>query len=137
MRLSPSPSQARGVGDLMRNMLGEGLERPGLKNGVRDPGPLSPTLGSPCMVSRASPMHRLGRGKLRTRLDVISRWEEDHVIARAKGHELQTPKPHDGVEAKWVKIVQHSGFPWRKRCDTQKAPTWRANCRRLDSGSRH
>jgi len=111
------------MGDLMRNVRWEGLKRLGPRNGVRDPGPLTPALGSPSMMPRASSAHWLGRERLRTRLSVITRREEDHVVARAKGHELQAPKPHDGVETKWVKTVRHPGFSWRKRCYTQKAPT--------------
>jgi hypothetical protein len=45
------------------------------------------------------------------RLNIVTRWEEDHVIAGAKRHELETPEHYDGVEAKWVKIVRHPGFP--------------------------
>ena len=55
-------------------------------------------------------MHRLWRDWLETRLSIVMRWEEDHVIARAKRHELQTPKHHDGVEAKWAKLVSHPDF---------------------------
>jgi len=53
---------------------------------------------------------RLGRERLKTRLSIITRWEEDHVVAEAKRHELQTPKPHDGAEAKWAKTKRHLGF---------------------------
>ena len=56
------------------------------------------------------------------RLCIITRREEDHVVAGAKGHELQTPKPHDGAEAKWVKTVRHSGFSWRKKVSHVEGP---------------
>jgi hypothetical protein len=54
----------------------------------------------------------------RERLSFITRREEDYVIARAKRHELQTPKPHDGAEVKWAKTIRHLGFSWTKRCHT-------------------
>jgi len=76
------------MSNLMTNVRGEGLERSGPSNRVRDPRALSPTLGSPYMMSRASLGYRLGRERLRTRLNGIMRREEDHVIIRAKRHEL-------------------------------------------------
>jgi hypothetical protein len=49
------------------------------------------------------------------RLYVTTWREEDHVIARAEGHELQTPERHDGAAAEWVKSVCHPGLPSRER----------------------
>jgi len=102
-------SQRHGPSD--EKHVGEILGCPALGNGVRDPGPQSPTPGSPCMMSRVSPAYQLGQERLRTRLSVITRWEKDHVVAGAERHELQTPKPHDGAEAKRAKTIRHLGFP--------------------------
>jgi len=56
-------------------------------------------------------------------LSIVTRWEEDHVIARAKRHELQTPEHHDGAEAKWAKSIHHVGFSLaRKRRVTCRRP---------------
>jgi len=98
------------MGDLMRNVWGESRTSPGFSGGVRDLGPLTPAPGSPYMVSRAPPTHRLGRERLGMRLSIITRREEDLVIAGAKRHELQTPKHHDGPKVKWVKSIRHPGF---------------------------
>jgi len=58
-------------------------------------------------------MHWLWWNWLGTGLGVVTRREEDHVIAGAKRHELQTPKHHDGVETERAKSVCHPGFPQR------------------------
>jgi len=124
--------------DLMRNMRGEGRTDPRLSGRVRDPRPLTPPSGTPRMVSRAPPTHQLRWDRLGARLGVTTWWEEDHVIAGAERHELCTPKHHDGAEAEWVESVCHPDFPQLGKINaTQKAPTWRANCWRLDSWSRH
>ena len=48
-----------GVGNLVRNMRGEGWPGPGLGGGVKDAGPLTPPPGTPCMMPRAPPTHWL------------------------------------------------------------------------------
>jgi len=101
------------MGDLVRDMRGEGRIGPCLGGRVRDARPLSPTSGSPCMMPQAPPTPRLRWDRLETRLGVVTRWEEDHVVAGAKRHELQTPKHHDGAKAEWAKSVYHPGFPQR------------------------
>ena len=47
----PGGVWAKGLGDLMRNVRGESRKGPGFSGGVRDPGPLAPASGSPCMMS--------------------------------------------------------------------------------------
>jgi hypothetical protein len=37
----------------------------------------------------------------------VPRQEEDHVVAVAKGHELQTPKPDHRSQRKWTFRVSH------------------------------
>jgi hypothetical protein len=64
----------------------------------------------------------------------VSGWEEDHVIAVAKGHELQTPKPDHRSQRKWMFGVSHPEKWQKSDVDTQRSPTWRANCRCLDPG---
>jgi len=99
----------------VRNMRGEGRTDPGLSSRVRNPGPLAPPPGAPRMASRAAPTRRLWWDRLGVRLDVTMWWEEDHVIAGAEGHELQTPERHDGATAEWVKSVCHRSLPSRDR----------------------
>jgi hypothetical protein len=64
----------------------------------------------------------------------VSRWEEDHVIAIAEGHELQTPKPDHRSQRKWMFGVSHPEKWQESDVDTQRTPTSRANCRCLDLG---
>jgi len=138
MSPSPSTSWARRMGDLVRDMRGEGRTGPCLGGRVRDSRPPTPAPGSPYMMPRAPPTHWLWWDRLGIGFGVVIGWKEDHVIARAKRHELQTPEHHDGAEAEWAKFVCHLGFPQRGEESTmQKAPTWCTNCRCLDSSFRH
>jgi hypothetical protein len=63
-----------------------------------------------------------------------SGWEEDHVIAVAEGHELQTPEPDHRSQMKWMFEVSHLEKWQENDVDTQWSPTWHANCRCLDPG---
>jgi hypothetical protein len=59
--------------------------------GTPSPGCMSPTR----TVVLAQRFPELG--ELVVMVGWVSRWEENHVVAIAKGHELQTPKPdHHG-----------------------------------------
>ena len=108
--LSSSSSWARGMGDLMRDMRGVNLGCPTPSSEVGVPRPLLPLSGTPSMMSQASPVHRLGRERLRMGLGVITWREEVHVIAGAKRHELQTPKHNDSAGVKPAKTIRHLGF---------------------------
>jgi hypothetical protein len=56
--------------------------------------PGSPSPGGSCLTRATIPVQRSPRlGELVVRVGQVPRWEEDHVIAVAKRHELQTPKP--------------------------------------------
>jgi hypothetical protein len=81
------------------------------------------------------PVQRSPRlGELVVVVGWVSGREEDHVIAIAKRHELQTPKPNHRGQRKWMFRVSHPK-EWRERdVDTQRAPTWRANCWCSDPG---
>jgi hypothetical protein len=57
--------------------------------------------------------------------------KEDHVVAVAKGHELQAPKPDHRGQWEWTFGVSHPEKWWENDVSTQRSPTWRANCRRL------
>jgi hypothetical protein len=60
--------------------------------------------------------------------------EEDHVIAVAKRHELQAPKPDHRGQWKWTFGVCHPKKWWESDVGMQRPPTWRANCRCSDLG---
>jgi hypothetical protein len=52
----------------------------------------------------------------------------------AEGHELQTPKPDHRSQRKWMFEVSHPERWQESDVDTQRSPTWRANCQCLDPG---
>jgi hypothetical protein len=57
---------------------------------------------------------------------VVSRvpgWEEDHVVAVAKGHELQAPKPDHRDQRKWTFRVSHAEKWWENDVGTQQPST--------------
>jgi hypothetical protein len=46
-------------------------------------------------------------GELVVTVDQVPRWEEDHVVAMAKRHELQAPKPDHRGQREWMIGVSH------------------------------
>jgi hypothetical protein len=91
----------------------------------------SPSYMSPARM--AVPAHRSPRmGELVVMVGWVSGQEEDHVIAVAKGHELQAPKLDHCGQWKWTLGVSHPE-EWRESdAGTQRSPTWCANCRCSD-----
>jgi hypothetical protein len=61
-------------------------------------------------------------GLLATIVVVARRGKEYHVVAAVEGHELKTPE------------TEHRPGLERLFVNTQQAPTWRANCRRFETG---
>jgi hypothetical protein len=83
------------------------------------PSPGYARLAKTVVLAQRSP--RLGE------LVVVVGWvpgqEEDHVVAVAKGHELQTPKPDHRSQRKWTFGVSHPK-EWRESdAGTQRPPT--------------
>jgi hypothetical protein len=73
-------------------------------------------------------------GELIVMVGWVSGWEEDHVIAVAEGHELQTPEPDHRSQRKWMFGVSHPEKWQESNVDTQRSPTLCANYRCLDPG---
>jgi hypothetical protein len=96
--------------------------------GVPSPGCLS--LAGMVTPAQCSPT----LGEIVIAVSQVSRREEDHVIAIAKRHELQALKPDHCSERKRMFEVNHPEKWVEIDVVTQQAPTWRANCRRLDLG---
>jgi hypothetical protein len=65
---------------------------------------------------------------------VARRRKEYHVVATVEGHELETPETElrPGLERSLE--TPHLELDGKLFVNTQKAPTWRANCRRFDPG---
>ena len=65
---------------------------------------------------------------------VALRGEEYHVVAAVKGHELETPEAEHRPGLKRLLKTTHLELNGKVFVNTQQAPTWRANCRRLGPG---
>jgi hypothetical protein len=60
---------------------------------------------------------------------VALRGEEYHVVAALKGHELETPEAEQRPRLKRLLETTHLELNGKVFVNTQRAPTWRANCR--------
>ena len=61
---------------------------------------------------------------------VARRWKEYHVVAAVEGHELKTPETEHRPGPEGLLETTHLEL----FVNTQQAPTWRANCRRFETG---
>jgi hypothetical protein len=94
------------------------------------PGSLSP--GGSCLMRATIPAQRSpGLGELVVHIGRVPGQEEDHVIAVAKRHELQTPKPDHYGQQERAFGVSHLEKCAGKRHWHTTSPTWRANYQRL------
>jgi hypothetical protein len=65
---------------------------------------------------------------------VARRWKEYHVVAAVEGHELKTPKTDHRPGPERLLETAHLELDGKLFVSTQQAPTWRANCRRFETG---
>jgi hypothetical protein len=65
---------------------------------------------------------------------VARRWKEYHVIAAVKGHELKTTETEHRPRLERLLETAHLELDGKLFVNTQQAPTWRANCRRFETG---
>jgi hypothetical protein len=65
---------------------------------------------------------------------VARRWKEYHVIAAVEGHELKTPETEHRPGLERLLETAHLELDGKLLVNTQQAPTWRANCRRFETG---
>jgi hypothetical protein len=63
------------------------------------------------------------------------RWKEYHVVAAVEGHELKTPKTEHRPGPERLLETAHLELDGKLFVNTQQAPTWRANCRRFETGA--
>jgi hypothetical protein len=70
-------------------------------------------------------------GESTTIAAVALRGEEYHVVAAVKGHELETPEAEHRPQLKRLLEATHLELNVKVFVNTQRAPTWRANCRRF------
>jgi hypothetical protein len=62
---------------------------------------------------------------------VVLRGEEYYVVAVVAGHELETPEAEHRRRLKRLLKATHLELNGKVFVNTQRAPTWRANCRRF------
>jgi hypothetical protein len=65
---------------------------------------------------------------------VARRWKEYHVVATVEGHELKTPETEHRPGPERLQETTHLELDGKLFVNTQQAPTWRANCRRFETG---
>jgi hypothetical protein len=65
---------------------------------------------------------------------VARRGKEYHVVAAVEGHELETPETEHRPRLERLLKTAHLELDGKLFVNTQHAPTWRANCRRFETG---
>jgi hypothetical protein len=74
-------------------------------------------------------------GRLSTAIVVVARrWKEYHVVAAVEGHELETLETEHRPRLERLLETAHLELDGKLFVNTQQAPTWRANCRRFETG---
>jgi hypothetical protein len=78
-----------------------------------------------------SSLSLLPSGEPTTVVAVVLRGEEYHVIAAVAGHELETPEAEHRPRLKRLLKTTHLELNGKVFVNTQRAPTWCANCWRF------
>ena len=65
---------------------------------------------------------------------VAQQGKEYHVVAAVEGHELKTPETEHRPGLERLLETAHLELDGKLFVNTQQAPTWRANCRRFETG---
>jgi hypothetical protein len=65
---------------------------------------------------------------------VARRGKEYHVVAAVEGHELKTPETEHRPGLERLLKTAHLELGGKLFVNTQQTPTWRANCRRFETG---
>jgi hypothetical protein len=74
-------------------------------------------------------------GGLMADIAAVALWgKEYHVVAAVEGHELEAPEAEQRPGLKRLLETTHLELNGKLFVNTQRAPTWRANCRRFDPG---
>jgi hypothetical protein len=105
--------------------------------------PPPPLAGERTGRARMLFFHRAGKmspipppaGGLSTAIVVVARrWKEYHVVAAVEGHELKTPETEHRPGLERLLKTAHLELDGKLFVNTQRAPTWRANCQRFETG---
>ena len=73
-------------------------------------------------------------GLLAAIVAVARRRKEYHVVAAVEGHEIKTPETEHRPGLERLLETAHLELDGKLFVNTQQAPTWRANCRRFETG---
>jgi hypothetical protein len=71
---------------------------------------------------------------LATIVAIARRGKEYRVVAAVEGHELKTPETEHRPGLERLLETAHLELDGKLFVNTQQAPTWRANCRRFETG---
>ena len=87
-----------------------------------------------CHVGKTSSISPPAGGLSAAIVVVARRWKEYHVVAAVEGHELKTPETEHRPGPERLLETAHLELDGKLFVSTQQAPTWRANCRRFETG---
>ena len=105
--------------------------------------PPPPLAGERTERARMLPFHHAGKtssipppaGGLSAAIVVVARrWKKYHVVAAVEGHELKSPETKHRPGPERLLETAHLELDGELFVSTQQAPTWRANCRRFETG---
>jgi hypothetical protein len=82
----------------------------------------------------SSPSSSSPPGEPMTVVVVVLRGEQYHVVAAVEGHELEASEAEHRPGLKRLLKATHLELNGKVFVNTQRAPTWRANCRCLGPG---
>jgi hypothetical protein len=86
-------------------------------------------------AGKTSSIPPLAGGRLAAVVVVVARrWKEYHVLAAVEGHELKTLETEHRPGLEKLLETAHLELDGKLFVNTQQAPTWRANCRRFETG---
>jgi hypothetical protein len=85
-------------------------------------------------VGKTSLIPPLAGGLTAAIVDVARQRKEYHVVAAVEGHELKSPETVHRPGLERLLETTHLELDGKLFVNTQQAPTWRANCQRLDPG---
>jgi hypothetical protein len=85
-------------------------------------------------AGKTSPVLPPAGGSSATIVAVARRWKEYHVVVAVEGHELEVPETEYCPGSKRSSETAHLELDGKSHVNTQQAPTWRANCRRFETG---
>jgi hypothetical protein len=87
-----------------------------------------------CLMGKTSSIPPPAGGLSAAIVAVAQRRKEYHVVAAVEGHELQTLETEHRPGLERLLETTHLELDGKLFVNTQRAPTWHANCRRFDPG---